>query len=308
MAPKRVFLSYAREDVATAKRLQTDLTTAGLDVWFDQESLLPGQRWRKEIKAAIRSADYFVALLSPHSVNKRGVVQSELKDALDVARELPDDTVFIVPVRLAPVEPAHEMLRDLQWVNLYEGYEDGLRRLRLAFVSKPPAESETVEELTAIDLITIVGDVARNFASDTIAIYVVLSFHKVEGSKTILGLILRELISNAVSAAVPASGVIAPVTIVIKVQHGHAFIQVKNKPALVPRDIAEHVFKFGFTTKSTGRGIGLWWAKQAVLRLGGDLALVEDPAGAETIFELTLKLASTSQHADPERGLTRARS
>ena len=46
----KVFISYAREDADSAERLYRDLVKSGLEPWFDKKSLLPGQRWKTEIK------------------------------------------------------------------------------------------------------------------------------------------------------------------------------------------------------------------------------------------------------------------
>jgi hypothetical protein len=43
---KRVFLSYAPEDIAGARRLYEALASIDdIDVWLDQDRLLPGMRW-----------------------------------------------------------------------------------------------------------------------------------------------------------------------------------------------------------------------------------------------------------------------
>jgi TIR domain-containing protein len=129
----RVFISYCREDFGTAHRLWKDLTSRGLDCWFDGEDLLPGQRWRHEIERAIRRSDFFLALISSHSLTKRGFVQRELKLALDVLEEIPLHKVYVVPIRLDECELEHPALSDLQWVDLFPLYEEGFARLMRLF-------------------------------------------------------------------------------------------------------------------------------------------------------------------------------
>jgi tetratricopeptide (TPR) repeat protein len=98
----------------------------GFHVWLDEVDLLPGQYWRREIPKAVRESDVVLICLSSSSVNKRGYVQKEIKFALDAADEQPDDTIFIIPVKLEPcVVP--ERLSDWQWVNLYDA--NGFDRL-----------------------------------------------------------------------------------------------------------------------------------------------------------------------------------
>ncbi|MCP4106797.1 MAG: toll/interleukin-1 receptor domain-containing protein [Desulfobacteraceae bacterium] len=61
---KKVFISYAREDIEIAERLYSNLKDAGLEPWMDKEDLLPGQEWDMTITKAIRESRFFVAVLS----------------------------------------------------------------------------------------------------------------------------------------------------------------------------------------------------------------------------------------------------
>jgi hypothetical protein len=46
-----------------------------------------------------------VAILSKNSVGKRGSVQKELKQALDVLDEFPENEVFLIPARISECDP-----------------------------------------------------------------------------------------------------------------------------------------------------------------------------------------------------------
>jgi hypothetical protein len=59
--------------------------------------------------------------LSDDSLNKRGYIQKEIKFALDAADEMPEGTIFIIPVRLTPCE-VPDRLSAWQWVNLFDEY------------------------------------------------------------------------------------------------------------------------------------------------------------------------------------------
>lgn len=127
---KRIFISYAREDVAVAKKLYGDLKRAGADPWLDSENLLPGQDWELEIRKAVRECSYFLAIISVHSVEKQGYVQKEIRLALDVLDELPPGKVFVIPARLDDSKPAHEKLSKIHWVDLFPSYDDGLSKIK----------------------------------------------------------------------------------------------------------------------------------------------------------------------------------
>ncbi|MDL1919030.1 toll/interleukin-1 receptor domain-containing protein, partial [Chloroflexi bacterium CFX5] len=72
MFKHKVFISYAREDSEIAKKLYDDLSQAGVELWFDRESLAPGQDWQLEIEKAIKESTFFLALISSKSTTKRG--------------------------------------------------------------------------------------------------------------------------------------------------------------------------------------------------------------------------------------------
>jgi hypothetical protein len=123
------FISYARADAAYAKRLYNDLLDSGVTPWIDTECIRPGENWRAAIRRGIKECRYFLALLSQHSVARRGFVQKELRIALELLDEFPDTAVFIIPLRLDDCHPTAERLHDLHWLDMFPSWDDGLRRL-----------------------------------------------------------------------------------------------------------------------------------------------------------------------------------
>ena len=131
-APKnlpQVFLAYVVEDRPAVERLYDTLEAAGFAPWMDTRKLLPGQNWPRAIEAAIESAEFFVACFSPHSVAKKGGFQAEIRYALDCARQLPLDQIFIAPVRLGECRVPRVIQREYQYVDLSPEWEKGVRRL-----------------------------------------------------------------------------------------------------------------------------------------------------------------------------------
>lgn len=94
----RIFLSYAKEDKDRVASIYRKLLTERLNPWLDVKDLLPGQDWDKEIISAIRRARFVLVFLSNQSINKRGYIQKEIREALDVAEQMPDGEIFILPV------------------------------------------------------------------------------------------------------------------------------------------------------------------------------------------------------------------
>ena len=125
----QVFIAYVKEDEALAANLYSDLQTSGFNPWMDVRKLLPGQNWARAIENAIETSDFFVACFSPRSVRKKGGFQAEIRYALDCARHVPLDEIFIVPVRLDSCEIPRSIQRQFQYIDLFPDRERGLRRL-----------------------------------------------------------------------------------------------------------------------------------------------------------------------------------
>ena len=127
----KIFLSYAHEDIGLAKRIYQDLKRYGLDVWFDNESLLPGQDWENEIEKAIENSKYFLVLLSSKGMSERGYVHKEIRLALNIFDRCPEDDIFMIPIRLDDCQPAHRRIKKINWINLFpeSEYKNGLKKI-----------------------------------------------------------------------------------------------------------------------------------------------------------------------------------
>ena len=125
----RVFVAYVEEDRPHALHLYDALEAAGFAPWMDVRKLLPGQNWPRAIEGAIEASDFFLACFSENSVRKKGGFQAEIRYALDCARQVPLDEIFIVPVRLDGCRVPRAIQREYQYVDLFPDWNRGLRRL-----------------------------------------------------------------------------------------------------------------------------------------------------------------------------------
>jgi hypothetical protein len=129
---KRVFLCHSSGDKVQVRDLYQRLRSDGFHPWLDEEDLLPGQDWKQAIATAVRSSVVVLVCLSKSSIAKTGFVQREIKDALDVADEQPDGSIFLIPVRLEDCDVPQRLCR-WHWVNLFDkgGYDKLLNSLRV---------------------------------------------------------------------------------------------------------------------------------------------------------------------------------
>ncbi len=125
----RIFISYATEDAPQAEALYDALHAAGLNPWMDRRNLKAGQNWPRLIEAAIEASDFFIACMSTNSVRKRGGFQSEMRYALDIARRLPLEDTFIIPIRLDECRLPARIARELEYIDFFPDWDPGLRNL-----------------------------------------------------------------------------------------------------------------------------------------------------------------------------------
>lgn len=96
----KVFLCHANEDKPIVRKLYSRLKRCGVQPWFDDEDLIGGQDWELEIEKAVGSSDIVIVCLSNKSITKTGYVQKEIKFALDIADRQPENSIFIIPIKL----------------------------------------------------------------------------------------------------------------------------------------------------------------------------------------------------------------
>jgi len=133
---KRVFVSYVQEDLALVEKLVLDLTNAGYDIWLDRSRLLPGRRWRSDIKRAIADADYFIACFSPGYWKDQTFMNEELIVAIERFRLMPRNRTWFIPAVLAECElpdhafgPNETIIDDMQYADFGKDWGEALRRV-----------------------------------------------------------------------------------------------------------------------------------------------------------------------------------
>lgn len=129
----QVFLCHASQDKAAVRDLYARLASVeGICPWLDEMELLPGQDWDFEIRKAVKASHAIIVCLSSHAVSKEDV-QKEIKQALELAAEKPEGSLFLIPCRLSACD-VPESLRRWQWVDVYE--EIGMERLIRALTTR----------------------------------------------------------------------------------------------------------------------------------------------------------------------------
>jgi TIR domain len=103
-----VFISYARRDQPTAKKIADGLKRAGLNVWYDAD-ILPGGLWVDQISKALRDADAMVVLVTPETAHSK-----EVRREIDYALSKTEFRNRLIPVVMGSPEKINK--KDLPWI------------------------------------------------------------------------------------------------------------------------------------------------------------------------------------------------
>ena len=121
-----VFLSYAHEDAAPARRICEALRAAGVEVWFDQSELRGGDAWDAKIRKQIGACALFVPVISAATEARReGYFRLEWRLAAQRTHMMSEQAAFLVPVVIDTTRDAEADVpgefRAVQWTRLPAG-------------------------------------------------------------------------------------------------------------------------------------------------------------------------------------------
>ncbi len=113
------FLCYSKENSTGVREFRERLKAeTWIDPWFDEEDILPGEKWEGSVSEAVHNSHAVIIFLSSFAVRTEGFFHVELKLALDAAAEKPDGTIFIIPIRLDACD-VPDRLQPYQYVDYF---------------------------------------------------------------------------------------------------------------------------------------------------------------------------------------------
>lgn len=121
----RVFVSYASPDEALAGRLVSDLGAHGIESFFGENDTRPGESIPIRISQNLEQSDYFVLLVSSHSVGRRWV-EEEWSAAF--VREINERRAFLFLLRLDDTQPP-TILTARYYLDAFRDWNGAVERL-----------------------------------------------------------------------------------------------------------------------------------------------------------------------------------
>lgn len=97
----KIFVSFSSKDRAVAETIAESLKGAGHQVFFDQDSLPPGDSYDLRIQRAVTESDFMVFCLSEHSIRPASYALTELRHA---RKRWPSAKDKVLPVIVGPVD------------------------------------------------------------------------------------------------------------------------------------------------------------------------------------------------------------
>lgn len=122
-----VFLSYASQDAAAARKICEALRQVGIEVWFDVEGGLEhGDAWDRKIRGQIRDCVLFIPVISANTqARSEGYFRIEWDLAAERARGIAGGVPFILPFVVDATRETEALVPDrflaVQWARLPSG-------------------------------------------------------------------------------------------------------------------------------------------------------------------------------------------
>ena len=285
----RVFLSYAREDVETARKLAGVLLDAGEAVWWDRH-VHGGANFGTEIDRELKSAQVVVVLWSPASISSAWV-QDEAAEGRDSGR--------LVPAILDSVKPPLGF-RQLQCIDLSAWEKQGRREpiddLLDAFSKIAGAETPTNSEnsdaapaaisICVLPFVNLSDDAEQEYFSDGITEDIITDLSKISALEVVARNSAFTLKGKVVDAKEVAR--IMDVSHVVEGSVRKAGNRLRISAQLVAGDTGRHLWVERYDRDLT------------------DIFEIQDEISHAVVKALELKLLPEEKKAIEERGTSNA--
>lgn len=129
-----VFVSYNSADKFVAREIAMFLAAEGIDVWFDEWRVSPGDSIIREIQKGLESCSAFVLVWSKNAA-KSNWVRKEVESAL--ARAILKGKPKIIPVKLDETE-LPPFLQDVKYIKWRGGTEEDRLDIIYSITGKKP--------------------------------------------------------------------------------------------------------------------------------------------------------------------------
>ena len=98
------------------------------------------------------------------------------------------------------------------------------------------------------------------------------------------------VIVNIIKNGIESIDIKGKITVLGEIKEGRDYLKISNDGKPIPKDKQEKIFELGYTSKSSGSGLGLGICQKYLSSCGGTLRLVKS-GKAETQFEISIPIS-----------------
>ncbi|MBN4003468.1 TIR domain-containing protein [Nostoc sp. LPT] len=148
----QVFMSYSSSDKDFVRRLKGNLKSEDIEVWLDEDEIIPGDSILAKLEKALFNASVFVLVLSPDSIDSEWVkrereawINLQIDEEKRAKVESRDPNRRLIPVLYKDCKKPLFLESILHIPIDNENYQDGLKKLIKAIgreSNRPPVEDE----------------------------------------------------------------------------------------------------------------------------------------------------------------------
>ena len=187
-----IFLSYSRQDQATARRFADGLERAGLEVWWDA-TLNAGQAYDQVTEKALKEARAVVVLWSKTSVDSRWVraeatLADRMKTLVPVMIEACERPIMFELTHTADLSHWNGSESDAAWLAYLAGLQEFVGKRSSDAGSPAPRVDSPASRLPSIAVLPFAnmsGDKEQEYFSDGLAEEIINALAQIPGLKVI---------------------------------------------------------------------------------------------------------------------------
>jgi len=126
-----IILCHAFEDKKVVRQVYDALQDAGFQAWLDPEAVFGEQEWEPDMASWLEQAAFMLIFLSKNSIRKIGSTHHDFGQLIDTWKDMPDNTVDVMAVRINDCE-IPDLMSPLDAIDLFEddGINHVIRRLQ----------------------------------------------------------------------------------------------------------------------------------------------------------------------------------
>jgi hypothetical protein len=148
--PLKVALLYSTIDKDEVIKIYSNLKKDGFSPWMDIYNISPGEETMSAVSSAVIGCDVILLCLSRKAISQEVHLQDSFQFAINYVNSHPQGHTYLFPLKLDDCDIPN-ILREWQWVSLYDDYARGWQRLIFAMLEREKDTHNPVRKLFNVE-------------------------------------------------------------------------------------------------------------------------------------------------------------